>query len=218
MVDCGANPLSKCHQYEVHRLRGILLANDTCRAVARMGNCFSGQHPVTEAQLASGIDSFHHSLPGVNRVLYPASQHGPLQVSVSQAGYATGDLPVSACVVRQTANHQTMIALFEGLGDDRHSVAAFCRGKVFEVSSACSSAHLAERTVTTRPCHCWNCSCSSTAACATQTDPWTRCKLRWMDLTLQSLLPANSPNRCGCSFRPIPPFPAVLIAQCSTTH
>ncbi|KAI3439027.1 hypothetical protein D9Q98_001438 [Chlorella vulgaris] len=34
-----------------------------------------------------------------------------------------------------------MIALFEGLGDDRHSVAAFCRGKVFELFQHSSVCH-----------------------------------------------------------------------------
>jgi hypothetical protein len=104
-----------------------------------MGQCFSG--PKRGASRRDEVPAARQQETGVtDRVLYPVTSIGGLQVAVSQARCAAGaGGDATPLLVRQTPLH-TFIALFEGLGEDRRGVAAFCRTRAFEVSKLCGTA------------------------------------------------------------------------------
>ena len=104
-----------------------------------MGQCFSG--PKRGASRRVDVPAARQQETGVtDRVLYPVISTGGLQVAVSQARCAAGaGGDATPLLVRQTPLH-TFIALFEGLGEDRRAVAAFCRTRAFEVGKYCRTA------------------------------------------------------------------------------
>lgn len=57
-----------------------------------------------------------------------------------QAKLSVDGSPAVPLLVRATPHH-VFVALFEGLGEDRRSVAAFCRARVWEAYSAAAAAH-----------------------------------------------------------------------------
>lgn len=88
--------------------------------------------------------------PAINRgvtdkSLLPAIQSGGLQLVASSArcaatpAGAAGDGGCTPLLVRHTPQG-LFVALFEGLGEDRRSVAAYCRSRAFEVR-ACMASH-----------------------------------------------------------------------------
>ena len=99
-----------------------------------MGQCFSGPTRCVATSRRDEVLAPRQQDTGVtDRVLYPVASSGGLQVAVSQARCAAGaGGDATPLLVRQTTCH-TFIALFEGLGEDRRAVAAFCRTRAFEV-------------------------------------------------------------------------------------
>ncbi|PRW59267.1 phosphatase 2C 3 [Chlorella sorokiniana] len=65
--------------------------------------------------------------------------HGS-QAVVSQAKVSADGSPAVPLLVRATPHH-VFVALFEGLGEDRRSVAAFCRARVWETYQEAAAAH-----------------------------------------------------------------------------
>lgn len=103
-----------------------------------MGQCCSAGRPRPLDAESQG-DCLQAGL--ADRVLHPPilGSQG-LQLAVSQArlsAAAGGD--ATPVLVRHTPRG-LFIALFEGLGEDRHSVANFCRSRVLEVSRCCEPA------------------------------------------------------------------------------
>lgn len=106
------------------------------RSPAAMGQCLSSSRP------APGASEEPAAQAGIyDRLIHPPvpAAHGS-QAVVSQAKVsADGSLAVPL-LVRTTPQH-VFVALFEGLGEDRRSVAAFCRARAWEAYQEAAAAH-----------------------------------------------------------------------------
>ena len=76
-----------------------------------------------------------------DRLIHPPvpAAHGS-QAVVSQAKVSSDGSPAVPLLVRTTPHH-VFVALFEGLGEDRRSVAAFCRARALETYQEAAAAH-----------------------------------------------------------------------------
>lgn len=101
-----------------------------------MGQCLSsaasGRAASEEPALQAGVHDrlIHPPVPAANGS----------EAVVSQAKLSVDGGPAVPLLVRSTPHH-VFVALFEGLGEDRRSVAAFCRARVWEAYTAAAAAH-----------------------------------------------------------------------------
>ena len=101
-----------------------------------MGQCLSSPHPGRAASEEPAVQA------GVyDRLIHPPvpAAHGS-QAVVSQAKVSADGSPAVPLLVRATPHH-VFVALFEGLGEDRQSVAAFCRARAWDTWQAAAAAH-----------------------------------------------------------------------------
>lgn len=101
-----------------------------------MGQCLSSSRPARDAGEEPAAQAGIY-----DRLIHPAvpAAHGS-QAVVSQAKVSADGSPAVPLLVRATPHH-VFVALFEGLGEDRRSVAAFCRARAWETYQEAAAAH-----------------------------------------------------------------------------